>query len=67
MHGPMNVKKIVTVILLHLNHRLVSAIHVTIFRVDVLFKLYLHLFNARKVVHIKVQITFHIIRHNNKE
>jgi hypothetical protein len=55
------------VILLHLNHRLVSAIHVAIFRVVGPFKHYLHLVNARKMVHIKVQITFRIIIKNSNE
>jgi hypothetical protein len=85
------------VILLHTNHQFVSAIHVAIFRVDGLFKHYLHVVNplnaelnpichllallggativvvsrlrvnARKMVHMKVLITCHIIIKNSNE
>jgi hypothetical protein len=64
---PTNALESIRVILLHLNHRLVSAIHVAIFWVVGLFKHYLHWVNAWKMVHIKVQITFHIITKNSNE
>ena len=49
---PTNALECMNVILLHTNHQFVSAIHVAIFRVDGLFKHYLHVFNVRKMVYI---------------
>jgi hypothetical protein len=55
------------VILLHSNYRLVSAIHVAIFKVVGLFKQCLHLVHARNMEHMKVLITLHkIIKSSNE-
>jgi len=64
---PTNALDCIRVILLYLNHRLVSVIHVAIFRLVGLFKHYLHLVNARKMIHIKDKITFHTIIKNSNE